>query len=163
MTGEKQCTLSASSHWRKVFNHQKRQNEPLLPGFNVKDTVFRYTWRKATAEVPKYITTHGFCNPALPPFLYCITKKPEKFSSNSARISSNDTFLERRVWFSLWDFYYFLCFCWLAAMLCNFVLLFFPFSKIAFLLFSRLEFLVIDLSQDEAFWLQNKGKKRDLF
>lgn len=96
MTGEKQCTLSASSHWRKVFNHQKRQNEPLLPGFNVKDTVFRYTWRKATAEVPKYITTHGVCNPALPPFLYCITKKPEKFSSNSTCISSNDTFPEKR-------------------------------------------------------------------
>lgn len=47
-------------------------------------------------------------------------------------------------------------------MLCNFVP-FFSFSKIAFLLFSRGDFVVIDLSQDEAFWLQNKGKKGDPF
>jgi len=48
-------------------------------------------------------------------------------------------------------------------MLCNFVLLLFTFLKIAFLLFSRLEFLAIDLSQDVDFWLQNKRNKRDLF
>lgn len=93
---------SRSSPTGEVFNHQKRENEPLL---QVKGTLFRYTWRKATPEVPNYITVNGVCNPVLQPFLFCMSKKPKKFTSGSACISANDTFLERRglVWFLLFS------------------------------------------------------------
>lgn len=140
---------SRSAPTGEVFNHQKRENEPLL---QVKGTLFRYTWRKATPEVPNYITVNGVCNPVLQPFLFCMSKKPKKFTSGSACISANDTFLERRglVWFLLFSVSVGGS---NAMQLCSD---FFP-------LFFRVEFLGNGLSKDEAFWLPNKGSKGDLF
>ena len=89
-------TLSQLPLEKSLESSKKREKEPLLPDCNVKDTLFRHTRKKATPDVPKYITVHGVCNPALQPFLFCVSQKPEKYSSNSASISANDTFWERR-------------------------------------------------------------------
>lgn len=72
--------------------------------------------------------------------------KAVKFSLTLPQISADYTLRQGGVSCSLWDFLSSPSFCLSPAMRCRVAPLLLPFTKIAFLLISTLEFLVIDLS-----------------